>query len=52
VKLREPADPSRGWRGIVREPGAARRMAIGTATTSTRPGSRIVADELPDFLVV
>jgi hypothetical protein len=28
VKLLEPADPSRGWRGVVREPGAARRMAI------------------------
>jgi hypothetical protein len=28
MNLREPDDPSRGWRGIVREPGAARRMAI------------------------
>jgi hypothetical protein len=28
VKLLDPPDPSRGWRGIVRDPGAARRMAI------------------------
>ena len=28
MTLLEPPDPSRGWRGVVRDPGAARRMAI------------------------
>jgi hypothetical protein len=28
VKLLDPPDPARGWRGAVNDPGAARRMAV------------------------